>query len=276
LRLLKFLATQTGLALENAKLVAAITEEVAQRERLNREVEIAREVQQRLFPQELLPVARLDYCGACRPALGVGGDYYDFLALPGGELGIAIGDVSGKGIGAALLMASLQASLRAEATRGAPVDLATLIANVNRLVFQSSTSNRYATLFYAQYDPGNQMLTYVNAGHNPPLLFRKGQEVIRLATGGTVVGLLETFPYQQGSLKLGSGDLLVAFTDGMSETMNASDEEWGEERLIQAVEFHISLPANELLSQITAAADAFAAGADQHDDMTLVVVRLEN
>jgi len=161
LRLLKSVATQTGLALENAKLVAAITEEVAQRERLNREVEIAREVQERLFPQELPPIAGLDYSGACRPALGVGGDYYDFLALPEGRLGIAIGDVSGKGIGAALLMAGLQASLRAEATRGVPVDLAALIANVNRLVYQSSTSNRYATFFYAQYDPGNQVLTYV-------------------------------------------------------------------------------------------------------------------
>lgn len=274
LRLLKSLATQTGLALENAKLVAAITEEVAQRERLNREVEIAREVQERLFPQELLPVAGLDYCGACRPALGVGGDYYDFLSLPGGELGVAIGDVSGKGIGAALLMAGLQASLRAEATRTASQDLASLIANVNRLVYQSSTSNRYATLFYAQYDPSSQMLTYVNAGHNPPMLFRKGEEVIRLATGGTVVGLLETFPYQQASLKLGPGDLFVAFTDGISETMNASDEEWGEERLIQAVETHIASPAKELLSQIVAAADAFAGGADQHDDMTLVIIRM--
>jgi sigma-B regulation protein RsbU (phosphoserine phosphatase) len=276
LRLLKSLATQTGLALENAKLVAAITEEVAQRERLNREVEIAREVQERLFPQELPPVAGLDYCGACRPAMGVGGDYYDFLALSGGELGIAIGDVSGKGIGAALLMAGLQASLRAEANRSGPMELATLIANVNRLMYQSSTSNRYATLFYAQYDPGTQMLTYVNAGHNQPMLFRKGEEVIRLATGGTVVGLLETFPYQQASLKLGPGDLLVAFTDGISETMNSSDEEWGEERLIQAVKTHIALPSNELISQITAAADIFASGADQHDDMTLVIIRVGN
>ena len=274
LRLLKSVATQTGLALENAKLVAAITEEVAQRERLNREVEIAREVQERLFPQELPPVTGLDYSGACRPALGVGGDYYDFLALPEGRLGIAIGDVSGKGIGAALLMATLQASLRAEATRGVPVDLAALIANVNRLVYQSSTSNRYATFFYAQYDPATRQLTYVNAGHNAPLLFRKNTQVIRLTAGGTVVGLLETFPYQQETLKLEPGDLLVAFTDGISEAMNSLDEEWGEDRLLEAVESRVALPATELLSQILAAADAFAAGAKQHDDMTLVVLRV--
>jgi len=134
-RLLKSVAAQTGLALENARLMSAIADEIAQRERLNREVEIAREVQERLFPQTLPPITGLEYAGACRPALGVGGDYYDFLALPGGQLGIAIGDVSGKGIAAALMMASLQASLRGEATR-APENLAALVANVNRLVYK--------------------------------------------------------------------------------------------------------------------------------------------
>lgn len=146
LRLLKSVAAQAGLALENSRLSAAIAEEVAQRERLNREVEIAREVQERLFPQELPAVARLDYCGQCRPALGVGGDYYDFLALPGGRLGIALGDVSGKGIAAALMMASLEASLRAEAMRDTD-DLAALVQKVNRLVYDATAENRYATFF---------------------------------------------------------------------------------------------------------------------------------
>jgi len=273
LRLLTSVATQTGLALENAQLVAAITEEVAQRERPNREVEIAREVQERLFPQELPIVAGLDFTGACRPALGVGGDYYDFLALPGGQLGIAIGDVSGKGIAAALLMASLQASLRAEATR-APENLAGLIANVNRLVYQSSTSNRYATFFYAQYDPAKLTLAYVNAGHNPPMLFRKKGEIVRLTTGGTVVGLLESFPYQQETVTLHPGDVLVAFTDGISEAMNPAEEEWGEENLTRAVQAGAASSASELLFQILTAADAFASGARQHDDMTLIVLRV--
>ncbi len=141
LRLLKSVAAQAGLALENSRLTSAIAEEVAHRERLNREVEIAREVQERLFPQKLPPVAGLDYCGKCRPALGVGGDYYDFLALPGGRLGIALGDVSGKGIAAALMMASLEASLRAEAMRGID-DLAALVQNVNRLVYDATAENR--------------------------------------------------------------------------------------------------------------------------------------
>lgn len=277
LRLLKSVATQTGLALENAQLMTAITEEITIRERMNREVEIAREVQERLFPQELPAIAGLDYFGACRPALGVGGDYYDFLALPEGQLGIALGDVSGKGIGAALLMASLQASLRSEAAR-APEEIAPIVANVNRLVYQASTSNRYATFFYAQYNPARHELTYVNAGHNPPMLFRRQGEswqMLRLETGGTVVGLLESFPYTQEKLPILPGDLLIIFTDGISEAMNPEDEEWGEDRFAEAVKACSRLSAHEILDQLIRDADAFASGAKQHDDMTLVVIKVQ-
>jgi sigma-B regulation protein RsbU (phosphoserine phosphatase) len=275
LRLLKSVAAQTGLALENARLMSAIADEVAQRERLNREVEIAREVQERLFPQTLPPITGIDYAGACRPALGVGGDYYDFLALPGGQLGIAIGDVSGKGIAAALTMASLQASLRGEATR-APENLAALMSNVNHLVYEASSSNRYATFFYGQYNPATRQLSYVNAGHNPPMLFHKSAgtwQISRLETGGTVVGLLESFPYEQGSLRIEPGDLFIAFTDGISESMNSADEEWGEKALIETVQACSGLSPSETIARIMQAADKFVAGAKQHDDMTLVVLR---
>ncbi len=275
LRLLKSVAAQTGLALENANLVRTVADEVAQRERMNREVEIAREVQERLFPQKLPIIAGLDYAGHCRPALGVGGDYYDFLALPKGNLGIAIGDVSGKGIAAALMMASLQASLRSEATR-APENLAAAVSNVNRLVFEASASNRYATFFYGQYDPARGTFDYVNAGHNPPMLFHDAGEngtVTRLEPGGTVIGLLENVDYQQGSVRLVAGDVLVAFTDGISEAMNLDDEEWGEERLIDAIRGCRRSSAQQLLECIFHAATSFAGTAPQHDDMTLVVVR---
>jgi len=275
-RLLKSVAAQTGLALENARLMSAIAEEVAQRERLNREVEIAREVQERLFPQTLPPIRGLEYAGACRPALGVGGDYYDFLALPGGQLGIAIGDVSGKGIAAALMMASLQASLRGEATR-APENLAALVSNVNRLVYEASASNRYATFFYAQYNPESRQLTYVNAGHNPPMLFHCANgtwQVSRLETGGTVVGLMQSFPYEQAAVPMIPGDVVVAFTDGISEAMNGSDEEWGEEKLIETLKCSANLKPPEMIARIMQSADAFVAGAKQHDDMTLVVLRV--
>ncbi|HXM63254.1 MAG TPA: SpoIIE family protein phosphatase [Terriglobales bacterium] len=273
-RLLKSVAAQTGLALENARLMSAIADEVAHRERLNREVEIAREVQERLFPQTLPPIDGIDYAGACRPALGVGGDYFDFLALPGGQLGIAIGDVSGKGIAAALTMASLQASLRGEASRMTD-DLAALVSNVNRLVYEASSANRYATFFYGQYNPVSRQLNYVNAGHNPPMLFHRAAgdwQLCRLETGGTVVGLLESFPYQQATLTVVPGDILVAFTDGVSEAMNAAYEEWGEERMMEAIRGCADLQASEMIARIMQAADAFVAGAKQHDDMTLVVI----
>ena len=272
IRLLNSVAAQTGLALENSQLTAEIAAEAAQRERLNREIEIAREVQERLFPQKPPAIAGLDCAGACRPAQGVGGDYYDFLALPGGRLGVVIGDVSGKGIAAALLMASLQASVRGQSMRGEQ-DLAQLIATVNSLIYEASASSRYATLFYAQLDPASRRLDYVNAGHNPPLLVRGG-EAIRLETGGTVVGLLPSYAYRQGTIELKRGDVLVAFTDGISEAMNIEDEEWGEDRLLAAIRATDNLTAGEMIPVLMSAADAFVAGAPQHDDMTLVIVKL--
>lgn len=205
----------------------------------------------------------------------MGGDYYDFLALPGERLGIALGDVSGKGIAAALMMASLQASLRAEASRGTD-DLASVIKKVNRLLYEASTANRYATFFYAQYEAAAGRLTYVNAGHNAPFLFQGGcdGEVRRLETGGMVVGLLKDFPYSQEAIALNPGDLLVAYTDGITETMNPAEDEWGEEKLIETIRGCGGLNAREMIAEIMKKADAFAAGAKQHDDMTITVVRV--
>ena len=267
-------SAQTALAQEVARLTTAIGRETAQRERLNRELEIAREVQEDLFPQCLPVVPGLDYSGQCRPAREVGGDYYDFLELPNGRLGIAIGDVSGKGVGAALMMACLEASLRALAS--VVRDPADLMGQVNGLVCQASATNRYATLFYAQYHPATRGLTYVNAGHNPPVVLRNSDgacQVLRLETGGPVIGLLPK-PYQRGEFSHEVGDLVVLFTDGVSESMNARDEEWGEERLIQLAKTCHGLPALEGMRRIRAAAQAFAGGAPQHDDMTLVVLCL--
>jgi sigma-B regulation protein RsbU (phosphoserine phosphatase) len=277
LRLLKSVATQTALALSNAELTSAIAVEIGHREKLNREIEIAREVQERLFPQRLPEIAGLDYFGRCRTALGVGGDYYDFLALPDGKLGVALGDVSGKGIAAALTMASLQASLRADAMR-AGNDIAGLITRVNQMLYDASTEDRYATLFYAQYDPATRHLSYVNAGHCPPILVRsaaKNGRVERLdQAGGTVVGLLKDCGYEQSEASLAPGDLLVIYTDGFSEAMNPDLIEWGEERLLESIVGCAGLPARSVISRIMQAADAFAAGAPQSDDMTLVALRV--
>jgi len=276
LRLLKSVAAQTALALSNVQLTSAIAEEIGRREKLNREIEIAREVQERLFPQRLPEIAGLDYFGRCRTALGVGGDYYDFLALPYGKLGVALGDVSGKGIAAALTMASLQASLRADAMRAGD-DIAGLIARVNTMVYDASTEDRYATLFYAQFDPATLRLSYVNAGHCPPILFRKSVSsriVERLdKAGGTVVGLLPDCAYEQANLTLAPGDSLVIYTDGFSEAMNPRLEEWGEKRLIEAIASCDGLTAKEAIIRIMQTADAFAASEPQSDDMTLVILR---
>jgi phosphoserine phosphatase RsbU/P len=277
LHLLQSVATQTGLALENSELLAAMAIEVAQRERLNREIEIAREVQERLFPQEFPPIAGIDYCGRCRPAQAVGGDYYDFVtgahSTIKDTLGIAIGDVSGKGISAALLMASLQASLRGQSIAGVH-DLAALMHNINLLVHEASAANRYATFFYGEYHLSRRRLEYVNAGHNPPMVLR-GDQVIRLEAGGPVVGLLKQARYQQTHCDLEPGDVVIAFTDGVSEAMTAEGEEWGEERFIKAAQECRQLGAPEIITRLMAGADAFAAGAPQHDDMTLVVVKVE-
>jgi len=265
---------KTSLAQEVARLTTAIGREAAHRERLNRELEIAREVQEHLFPQRLPVVPGLEYCGHCRPAREVGGDCYDFLELGGGRFGIAIGDVSGKGVGAALMMASLEASLRALAS--VVDDPAELIERVSDQVYQASSANHYATLFYAQYDPASRRLSYVNAGHNPPVVLRicaGSFQVFRLETGGPVIGLLR-HGYEQGVFSHEAGDLLVLFTDGVSESMNVRFEEWGEEKLIELAKTCYGLPVQEGMQRIFAAAQAFAAGALQHDDMTLVVLRV--
>ena len=265
---------KTEMAQEVARLTTAMGRETAQRERMNRELEIAREVQEHLFPQRLPIVPGLEYSGHCRPAREVGGDYYDFIDLPHGRFGIAIGDVSGKGVGAALMMASLEASLRALAC--VVEDPAELMEQVSGLLHQASSSNRYATLFYAQYDPASRCLSYVNAGHNPPVVLRSFGgtfQVFRLETGGPVVGLFR-HSYERGVFSHEPGDLLVLFTDGVSESMNARFEEWGEERLIEFAKTCYGLPSVEGLRGILSAAQAFAAGASQHDDMTLVVLRV--
>jgi sigma-B regulation protein RsbU (phosphoserine phosphatase) len=208
----------------------------------------------------------------------VGGDYYDVFGLEDGRVGLAIGDVSGKGIAAALLMASLRASLRG-VSLDTPRDFAKLMDKVNRLVYEASASNRYATFFFAAYDPATRRLDCVNAGHNPPVVLRCGAdgkvEVIRLEADGPVVGLLPLAPYTEQSVALMPGDLLLMFTDGISEAMTRDDEEWGEERMIASAQLCREKTSDAVLKDIFRDVDAFTAGAAQHDDMTLLVLKLE-
>ncbi len=271
-KLLQTVTAQMALALENSRLAASLANEAAERERANRELEIAREVQDRLFPQNFPPIPGLDCAGYCRPARGVGGDYYDFLQLDDGRLGIAVGDVSGKGIAAALLMASLQASLRGQTLAGLH-DLSALMQNVNRLVYDASTSNRYATFFYGEYDTVTRRLDFVNAGHNPPIILR-GEEVLRLEAGGPVVGLLPGARFGHDVAHLEPGDIFISFTDGISEALSEQEEEWEEDRFIASAQACRSQSAKEMIESVFKDADLFTGAAKQYDDMTLLVMKL--
>ncbi len=277
LRLLGSLGLQTGLGLEIAELARSLAQESTQRALIHREIEIAREVQERLFPQSIPTLAGVSLAGSCRPALGVGGDYYDIFEMMRSKVGLAIGDVSGKGVPAALLMASLRACLRTMTTFGES-DLAILMERLNQLVYESSAAHRYATFFFAVYEPSVRKLIYVNAGHNPPFLLRTGAggsaRCERLKAGGAVIGLLPHTTYKEESLTLNTGDLLVLYTDGFSEAMTKDDEEWGEERMLAAVETVHSKAAGEIISGLFEAADRFTQGAPQQDDMTLLALKI--
>jgi len=282
--LLQSVAMHTGLSIENSQLMHSLADEAGKRERINREIEVAREVQERFLPQSYPAIRGVELAGAYRPAQTVGGDYYDFIEMkqPGSDavsLGIAIGDVSGKGISAALLMASLRASLRG-LTRKCDGNLAVMLHEVNELVYEASANNRYATFFFAQLDPCSRTLTYVNAGHNAPALIRHREnrdgepEIIRLEAGGPVIGLLANSHYEQSTLMMEPGDILMAFTDGISEAMTVDGEEWSEDSLIERLASYPDMPADTLVKRLFDAADEFAAGAPQHDDMTLFVLKM--
>lgn len=300
-QLLQSLAQQVSIALDYSQLVR----QVAEQEKLRREMEIAQEVQGCLFPQTLPPLATLDYAGSCRTARGVGGDYYDFILLEAGILGLALGDVSGKGISAALLMANLQAALRSHAPLRRS-DVALLIADINRLLNASTASNKYATFFYGVYDDRQRQLVYVNAGHNPPMLFRvnplalpaasdtaggesgtilapclAGREwlpedpgLIRLEEGGVPVGLFPEFHYEKGVVQLHPDDVLVIFSDGISEAWGPDGEEYGEDRIRKVVEEGRHLPAETLRCLILEDVARFTRDAEPADDMTLVVAKV--
>lgn len=277
LRLLEAVSVQTGLGLELSEAAASLATAAVERAHIAREMEIAHEVQERLFPQRLPEIEGIDLAGACRTVFGVGGDYYDAIEIGGGRLGLAIGDVSGKGISAALLMASLRACLRTMTRTTSGGGLTELMAHMNRLIYEASAINRYATFFFGIFDPATSRFDYVNAGHNPPVLLHKAAsgnyEWLRLACGGPVIGLLPEASYEQGSVQLTSGDLFLGYTDGISEAMNSADEEWGEEAMILAAEQASGGTAEDIVKAIFASADDFAGGTSQHDDMTVLVLK---
>lgn len=268
------------------------------REHMERELEIAREIQRSFLPRTLPQIPGVEIAANMRPAYEVGGDFYDMIPLSGGRLGMLVGDVSGKGVSAALYMALARTLLRSHSLSARPRYLSDALesAHVRRLMHTGSLgalaalgavretddylrahhsdTNMFLTLFYAVYEPQSRLLTYVNAGHNPPLLHDTvTSEHVWLQPTDTVIGLMPGRSYEAQERRLKPGNVLVLYTDGVTEAFNADHEAFGEERLAQVICAHLTASAQELLRAIEAAVTAFANGAPQSDDITLLVMR---
>jgi serine phosphatase RsbU (regulator of sigma subunit)/predicted enzyme related to lactoylglutathione lyase len=249
----------------------AIAERLEADRRTAQELEIAKQVQARLFPQTLPVMKTLDYAGACIQARHVGGDYYDFLALGPDRLGLFIGDISGKGIAAALLMANLQANLRSQfaLARDEPE---LFLRSVNRLFYENSVDSAYATVFFAEYDGMTRRLRYTNCGHLSGLLLRHDGSLERLCSTGTVLGLFKEWESPTAECELSPGDTLALYTDGVTESFNPDGEEFGEERLVEALKRHREQSARAIVASVVADVQRFSPE-EQHDDITLIVAR---
>ncbi len=272
-RLLETVATQTALALENARLTSEVAQEAARRERIHRELEIAREVQERLFPHHPPGIAGLDYTGVCKPAQSVGGDYYDFFLAGDNVLTLAVGDICGKGVSAALLMASLQASLRGLCAGGV-MDLGELMSRLNTLVYDATPKNRFATLWCGQYDPHTSLLRYASAGHGDAVLLRETGAVERTGSRGLALGLVRQSNYTYGEVRLEPGDVIAVCTDGVTEARNIAGDEFGEEALFSALEEARGMCASGIVGHVLGRVEEYSRGAEQHDDITVVAARV--
>ena len=241
------------------------------------DLEDAKEVHEAFFPRHNLSISGLACETFHKPARCIGGDYYDFLPLPADRWGIAIGDVCGKGIGAALLMASLQASLRAQALH-AHSDLSTLIADVDRMVLAASPSRFYASLFYAEYDTATRELRYVNAGQNAPMVLRRKHnqcEIFHLESTGMPLGLFEDSQFFSETFPLEEGDVLVLYTDGITDSENPRGESWGQERFETLLQACCDCTPKQIVARVLEQVLAFVEDRSQQDDMPLVVVGVE-
>jgi phosphoserine phosphatase RsbU/P len=255
--------------------------EVTEKKRLEQELEIAREVQATLFPRQLPHSRGLTVFGGCEPAQVVSGDYYDFVVEDEGRLNIIVGDISGKGISAALLMANLQAAMRNQLMsikHGSAADLERNIGEVmtqlNQQIHSNSPSEKYATLFLSRFDADSHRLYFCNAGHLPPILLINGTAT-RLEAGGTVLGLFPSVEYSASSIELASGTVLAIFTDGVTEAVNHADEEFGEDRLIEALQEARQRAPEAIYRHVVAQVQLWQGSLKQHDDITLIVAKVE-
>lgn len=256
---------------ENLRRLIVVEKE---QQRLQSELEIAREVQGQLFPKAAPTMKTLEVTGLCNPARMVSGDYYDFVGVKDSSMALAIGDVAGKGISAALLMAAIQSIMRTQLNAGTPPPLSTasLVAQLSRQLYANTAPEKYATFFFGLYDEGNRKLSYTNAGHLPPILLRNGSPEM-LEVTGTVVGAFPSASYEERDICLGPGDLLVGYTDGITEPENAYGEMFGEERLIELLVRNARLEAREIMARVMEAVRLWTGSSELQDDMTLLLAR---
>lgn len=254
--------------------------ESQEKTRLEHDLQIAREIQEQLFPSGAPKVAGLELYGICRPARGVSGDYYDFLPIGSDKVGMVLGDVSGKGVSAALIMAAIQSLIRTrlflESSSGEPdpvrFSTASFFSVLNQQMYENTPEEKYATCFYALYDSDTRHLVYTNAGHPAPVLFRK-EEVVRLDAGGTPLGLISPMSYREAKIGLEPGDTLIAFTDGFTESENSFEDQFGERRLIEVVRRAKGGPLHALVDEVYRSVEEWTGGGEPQDDMTLIVAR---
>ncbi|TFG79824.1 MAG: GAF domain-containing protein [Chrysiogenales bacterium] len=266
-RLLAIIASESGQVIDNARLVEKENTLLLMQE----EMRLAQEMQSNLLPKEPPRLPGYNIAGKSIPAKEVGGDYFDFLKLDGRRLAFCLGDVSGKGLPAALLMANLQAAIRGQALAG--TSLTSCLERANSLLYRNTSPEKFATLFFGCLDTEGHVLHYCNAGHNHPFLIGKETEPLRLSAGGLALGCFESFPFEESQVQMKPGDQLVVFSDGISEAVNDRDEEFGEERVSDLAATNQDASAAELIEKILQDVGRHAAGRAQHDDMTLVVIK---
>jgi sigma-B regulation protein RsbU (phosphoserine phosphatase) len=259
---------------DNARLLSTIRKQaddasvrVRMTSRVKSELEIARHVQQKLFPHGTRKLASIDYAGDCVAAREVSGDYYDFLDIGGGRLGFVLADVSGKGVAAALLMANLQACFRSQPQESL-LQPASMLRSVNKLFYESTPAEHFATLFFGIYDDESRRMLYANCGHVPPILLRAGGSVERLTSTATVLGVFNIWTCEERAIELGRGDRLVLFSDGVTEAGIESGEEFGEDGLLAAIRSAGGADAETLVSLIIG-----AVAGEKADDVTVVAIR---
>lgn len=275
--LLMSIAAQLALVIDNARL----TERIVSQERMRRELALAAEVQQRLLPSAPPTGLAMEIVGFCEPARGVGGDYYDFINFDNRQLGLAIADVAGKGMPAALLMSTVQATLRSLTARNGSsttnAELASVVGKLNRLLFNSTNGEHYVTFFYATFDQTTQLLTYVNAGHNPPLYLRASEsdEFRQLTSGGLVAGAFEHAAYEQETVQMEPDDLLFLYTDGLTEALNSDGEEFGATRIMETLKSISQASVEQIRDEVVRRVREWCSGVSLYDDLTFVVMKVK-